>query len=249
MRKIKLTIAYDGTSYHGFQEQRVWGIPTIQEVLEKTLIEISNTIIKVHCAGRTDAGVHARGQVVSFDCSQWPVPTENIVRALNGALPGDIVALKAEDVSPDFHARISAVGKTYLYVIFNDNVPSPFYARYSYFFPRYLDAGTMQKAAFYLEGTHDFRAFKSANSPLKNTTRTIYDCKVKRRHNKVYFCFRGNGFLYNMVRILTGTLLKVGIHKFYPEDIPDIINSKDRSLAGPTVPACGLFLEKVHYNV
>lgn len=248
MRNIKLTIAYDGTNYYGFQEQRGTGLPTIQEVLESTLSKMAGSRIQVYGAGRTDSGVHARGQVVNFDSSSWPIPTERMVPALNGALPNDIAVLAAEDVSPDFHARFSALGKTYLYVVYNSRVPSPFESRYSYFMPRPLDIKAMQEAASFLVGTHDFKAFQAANSPVKNTIRTIFQSRVWQEGNKIFFSFSGNGFLYNMVRIMVGTLLEIGLGKRHPSIMPEIINSKDRNAAGPTVPAHGLFLERVYYN-
>jgi len=248
MRNIKLTIAYDGTEYFGFQEQRGTGLPTIQEVLENALSKMAGSYIQIYGAGRTDAGVHARGQVINFDCSKWPVPTERMVLALNGVLPGDIVAVKARDVPPDFHARFSAKGKTYLYRVYNSNVPSPFENRYSHFVPQSLDMEAMQKAASFLVGTHDFKTFQAANSPVKTTVRTIFKSTVWKEGNIINFSFTGDGFLYNMIRIIVGTLLEIGQGKRSPGTMQDIIDARDRTAAGPTVPGCGLFLERVYYE-
>lgn len=248
MRNIKLTIAYDGTKYYGFQEQRGTGLPTIQEVLEKTLTRMAGSYIRIYGAGRTDSGVHARGQVVNFDCSKWPIPTDRMVPALNGVLPGDIVAVQAEDVKPGFHARFSATGKTYLYRVFNSNVPSPFENRYSYFVPTSLDVEAMQRAVSYLVGTRDFKTFQASNSPVRTTVRTIFHSKVWQEGKVINFSFTGDGFLYNMVRIMVGTLLEIGQSKRSPESMTEIINARDRTAAGPTVPGCGLFLERVYYE-
>ncbi|MGB9804947.1 tRNA pseudouridine(38-40) synthase TruA [Desulfofundulus sp.] len=248
MRNIKLTIAYDGTNYHGFQEQRGTGLVTVQEVLEKCLTRLAGREIRVIGAGRTDAGVHARGQVVNFDACGWPIPTERIVLALNGVLPGDIAALKAEEVSPEFHARYSALAKTYRYTIYNSRIPSPFWRLYSYFVPRPLDVEAMSEAAKKLLGTHDFSSFQAAGSPVRNTVRTLFDVDVFREGDElVHLTFRGNGFLYNMVRIMAGTLIEVGLGKRDPDDIPFILAARDRTQAGPTVPPGGLCLERVEY--
>jgi len=248
LRNIKLTIAYDGTNYHGFQEQRGTGLLTVQEVLEKCLYRLAGREIRVTGAGRTDAGVHARGQVVNFNACGWNIPTERIVLALNGMLPADIAALKAEDVEPQFHARFSALAKTYRYTIYNSRIPSPFWRLYSYFVPRPLDVEAMARAAKKLEGTHDFAAFQAAGSPVKNTVRTLYSVDVCREGEElIHLIFRGNGFLYNMVRIMVGTLVEVGLGKREPDDIPDILASRDRTRAGPTAPPGGLCLERVEY--
>jgi tRNA pseudouridine38-40 synthase len=248
MRNIKLTIAYDGTEYYGFQEQRGTGLPTIQEVLESTLTKMAGSYIQVYGAGRTDSGVHARGQVINFDCSKWPVPTERMVLALNGILPRDIVAVKAEDVPRGFHARFSAKGKTYVYRVYNSNIPSPFENRYSLFVPTRLDIKSMQEAASFLEGTRDFKTFQAANSPVRNTVRTIHRAGVFREGNIINFRFTGDGFLYNMIRIIMGTLLEVGQGKRSPGEMPGIIAAGNRTAAGPTVPGKGLFLEAVYYE-
>ncbi|SHJ07096.1 tRNA pseudouridine(38-40) synthase TruA [Desulfofundulus thermosubterraneus] len=248
MRNIKLTIAYDGTNYHGFQEQRGTGLVTIQEVLEKCLRRLAGREIRVTGAGRTDAGVHARGQVVNFDAAGWNIPAERIVLALNGMLPRDIAALEAEEVGPEFHARYSALAKTYRYTIYNSRIPSPFWRLYSHFVPRPLDVQAMAGAAQWLVGTHDFASFQAAGSPVKHTVRTLFSVDVCREGKEViHLIFRGNGFLYNMVRIMVGTLIEVGLGKRDPDDIPAILAARNRTRAGPTAPPEGLCLERVEY--
>ena len=213
MRNIKLTVAYDGTSYHGFQEQRGTGLPTVQGVLEKCLSELAQRKVQVIGAGRTDAGVHARGQVINFDAGGWNIPTEKIPLAANGILPHDIAALNSREAPGDFHARFSATAKEYRYTIHNCRVPDPFLRRYSLFFPRQLDIGDMRRAAAYLIGEHDFSAFKAAGTPVKSAVRRLYDIRIE-PGEIIQLFFRGNGFLYNMVRILVGTLLEVGLKKY-----------------------------------
>ncbi|MFZ5634495.1 MAG: tRNA pseudouridine(38-40) synthase TruA [Bacillota bacterium] len=247
MRNIKLTIAYDGTDYHGFQEQRGKGLPTIQEELERRLSSLAGRKVQVIGAGRTDAGVHARGQVVNFDAGGWNIPTGRIPLALNGVLPRDIVALDAGDVPDDFHARFSAKSKEYRYSVHNSRTPDPFLRRYSYFFPRPLDTGAMAEAAEYLRGRHDFAAFKAGGTPVKSTVRTLYDIRVVRSGEMIDLVFLGDGFLHHMVRIITGTLLEVGLEKYPPEEVLRILVSGDRTRAGPTAPPQGLCLIKVSY--
>lgn len=247
MRNIKLTLAYDGTNYHGFQEQRGSGLPTIQEVLEKVLQKFTGRRVVIYGAGRTDAGVHALGQVVNFDASGWPIPTDRIPLALNGALPDDIVVREAAEVPEGFHARFSAISKTYCYQIYNRRIPDPFYARYSYFEPRELSLSSMQEAAGYLLGQHDFAAFRAQGTPIKSTVRTIYQLTVERSASLIRITVKGDGFLYNMVRIIAGTLLQVGLGKYPPQTLAGILASGQRSLAGPTLPPQGLFLVQVEY--
>ncbi|WP_238455630.1 tRNA pseudouridine(38-40) synthase TruA [Desulfolucanica intricata] len=247
MRNIKVTIAYDGTNYHGFQEQRGTRLPTIQGVLQQELSRLSKNEIIVTAAGRTDAGVHAKGQVINFVADKWQIPIDRVVPALNSVLPKDICALAAEEVDPFFHARFAAVAKTYKYYIYNDIVPSPFWRLYSYHYKGYLDLEQMQKAAAYLIGEHDFCSFMAAGSPVKSTVRTLYELKLERKDKLIVLSFHGNGFLYNMVRIITGTLIEVGIGKYGPGDLKQILEGRNRKLAGPTAAASGLFLEKVYY--
>ncbi len=245
---IKLTIAYDGTHYHGFQKQSGTGLQTIQETLEGRLGRVLGTPVKTFGAGRTDAGVHARGQVVNFKCRDLNIPVERIPLATNRILPEDIAVISAQEVPDDFNAQFSAVSRLYKYYIFNSRQRSPFSRLYSYFEPRWLNVEAMRRAGSMLIGTHDFKSFQASGSPIKYTVREIYECKVEREGSLVEIAFKGNGFLYNMVRILAGTLLNVGLEKIHYSEIPDILKARDRRLAGPTVPPRGLFLEKVNYN-
>lgn len=247
MRNIKLTIAYDGTNYHGFQEQKRTGLPTIQEELERRLSGLAGRKVQVIGAGRTDAGVHARGQVVNFDARGWNIPTERIPLALNGVLPGDMAVLAAVDVADHFHARFSARAKEYRYSIHNSRIPDPFLKRYSFFFPRPLDLEDIREAAEHLAGRHDFSAFKAEGTPVKCAVRNLYEIKIVRSGDMIYLAFQGEGFLHHMVRIITGTLLEVGLKKLSPGVIPDILASGDRTRAGPTAPPQGLCLMEVFY--
>jgi tRNA pseudouridine38-40 synthase len=247
LRNIKLTVAYDGTNYHGFQEQRGTGLATIQEILELSLGRLAGRRVQVIGAGRTDAGVHARGQVVNFDAAGWPIPVERIPLAVNGILPGDIVVTEAREVGNDFHARIAARSKTYRYTIWNNRIPSPFHRLYSSFVPVPLDAEAMLAACAYLVGTHDFKCFQAAGATVKTTVRTLYRAEVIREESLVRLVFKGNGFLYNMVRIMAGTLVQVGLGKADPESVRRILDSRQRALAGPTMPPHGLCLKSVEY--
>lgn len=247
MRNIKLTLAYDGTNYYGFQEQRGTGLVTIQEVLEQRLGRMAGRRVQVIGAGRTDSGVHARGQVVNFDAAGWPIPVERMPLAINGMLPRDIVVTEAREVGEDFHARKSARAKTYCYSVWNNRLPSPFNRLYSYFLPVPLDDEAMSEACTYLTGTHDFKCFQAAGATVKTTVRTLYRAEVIRRDSMVQLIFRGDGFLYNMVRIISGTILQVGMGKIEPAAIQTILASQQRALAGPTLPPHGLCLEFVEY--
>ncbi|MCL6447537.1 MAG: tRNA pseudouridine(38-40) synthase TruA [Armatimonadetes bacterium] len=248
MRNVKLTLAYDGTNYHGFQEQRGTGLPTVQGVLEKCLCRLAGREIRVTGAARTDAGVHALGQVVNFDPGAWAIPADRIPLALNGVLPEDVAAVHAEEVPPGFHARFSARAKTYRYTIFNARIPSPFWRRYSHFEPRFLDLEAMAAAARYLRGRHDFASFQAAGADTKTTVRTLFEAEVTRTEELIFFTFRGDGFLYNMVRIMVGTLVEIGLGKRPPEEIKAILEAGERARAGPTVPARGLCLVNVEYD-
>jgi len=247
MNNIKMIIAYDGTSYHGYQEQKGTDLTTIQQVVEKCLSRLAGKEIKITGAARTDAGVHAGGQVVNFNAAGWPIPVERIPLALNGTLPDDIVVLSAQNIPPDFHARYSALTKTYRYTVYNARIPSPFWRLYSHFEPRSLNLEAMSAAAKYLEGRHDFASFQAAGSNTKTTVRTLFQVNISRRKEIVQLTFRGDGFLYNMVRILSGTLLEVGLGKMPPEEMGRILEARKRARAGPTVPARGLCLINVEY--
>lgn len=247
MRNIKLTVAYDGTGYHGFQEQRGTGLPTVQGKIENCLSSLAGRKIQVIGASRTDAGVHAHGQVINFNDGGWNIPIEKVGLALNCVLPDDIAVLDCKEVSCDFHARFSTVSKEYRYSVFNFDTPDPFRRRYSYFIPKSLDVESIRSAASILQGKHDFSAFMSSGCKVTSTVRTIFDIRVDCNGNLVELVFKGDGFLYNMVRIMAGTLLDVGLGKYPPAIVSEILASKDRKRAGPTVPPQGLYLIAVFY--
>ncbi|MBZ4654420.1 MAG: tRNA pseudouridine synthase [Peptococcaceae bacterium] len=247
MRNIKLLLAYDGTNYHGFQKQNNTRLKTIQGTLEDALRVLTKEEVKVIGSGRTDAGVHAQGQVVNF-LSHTTIPPERFPLALNSVLPSDIVVWKAEDVPQEFHARFDAVKKTYRYTIYNDRHLSPFLRYFAYHVPVPLDIEKMSAGAREFQGTHDFRGFCAKDTAVKDFVRTIYTCRVEKEGPLVIFTVTGDGFLYNMVRIMTGTLIEVGQGKRLPEEIPDLLAAKERKLAGATVPPQGLCLWSVEYK-
>lgn len=248
MRNIKLIIEYDGTNYCGWQVQE--NGPSIQGSIEKALLAITSEKIKINGSGRTDAGVHARGQVANFTTSS-KVPQEKFAYALNSLLPKDIVIKDSREVPLDFHARYSSVGKKYSYLIYNSKFPSALLRNYAYHigYCERLDIGRIEKAAESFIGTYDFSGFMSTGSKVSDTVRTINELSIEKERELICIKYKGSGFLYNMVRIITGTLLYAGIGKINPEDIKDIILSKDRERAGITVPACGLYLEEVYYDL
>jgi tRNA pseudouridine38-40 synthase len=248
MGNIKIILAYDGTNYHGFQEQRGTKFVTIQSVLEERLARLTGREIRIIAASRTDAGVHARGQVVNFIADDWPIPVERLVRALNGILPEDIVTLSAEEVPGDFHARFSAVAKTYCYTIYNSPVPSPFWRLYSLHVPHPLDIEAMREAGRYILGKHDFVVFRALGTPVQSTERTLYTVAVNRSGLLVRLELRADGFLYHMARMIAGTLLRVGMGKVLPGSMPDVLCGREKRLAGPVLPAGGLCLERVEYG-
>lgn len=245
MRNIKLTIEYDGTNYNGWQRQKS-GIG-VEQVVEKAIKKVVHEEIELYGASRTDSGVHALGQVANFKTNSV-MPIEKIPFALNSILPGDIVIRNAQEVSDDFHSRFSTTGKKYRYTILNDRYRSAFSRTTSYFVPSELDFEAMKKSCKYFIGTHDFDAFKSSGSSFKTTVRTIYSAELVKNENYIEFYISGGGFLYNMVRIIVGTLLNVGRGKIMPEEIEEIIQSKDRKRSGKTAPAHGLCLMEVYYQ-
>ncbi|MFS0644936.1 tRNA pseudouridine(38-40) synthase TruA [Siminovitchia sp. 179-K 8D1 HS] len=246
MQRYKGTIEYDGSGFSGYQIQPKGR--TVQEEIEKVLKKMhKGRHVPVTASGRTDAGVHARGQVIHFD-SGLSLPSERWVKALNSLLPDDISLLNVEAAAPEFHARYDAVGKTYKYFLYNREARDPFKRHYYAHVRGKLDIGRMRKAAQFLAGTHDFTSFCSAKTEMTNKVRTISRLEIDDRHPELVFTFTGNGFLYNMVRIMVGTLLEVGTGKLDPQDIPDILAAKDRRLAGKTAPAQGLYLWEVYYE-
>lgn len=241
---VKILLEYEGTAYSGWQRQK--NAISIQEVLENAIKSITGEAVNVIGSGRTDAGVHALGQVANFK-TQTKIPIEKLPYAINSKLPEDIVVKHAEIVPEDFHARFWAKAKIYTYTIYNDKFPSPLLRKYSYFFPKPLDVKAMEKAAQMLIGIHDFKAFMASGSQVKSTVRHIHRLEVLRSGDVVKLVFEANGFLYNMVRIIAGTLLDVGTGKKDAAETLSIIKSKDRTQAGKTLAPQGLCLVKVIY--
>lgn len=246
MRNIMMVIEYDGTNYHGFQKQAGSGLATIQETLEDALRNLTGEKLTVTGAGRTDAGVHALGQVINFYTGS-SIPAERFPFALNVLLPPDIVAREARDVPGEFHAQFRAKSKVYRYTIYNSRIPTALHRLHSLHVPVELDVPAMQSAAGFLVGEHDFAAFRAAGSSAKTTVRHVTRLKVEADAPFIYITAEANGFLYNMVRIITGTLIYVGKGKLTPEDVGAALSSGDRTKTGPTVPPHGLCMLEVKY--
>ncbi|MHB1652659.1 MAG: tRNA pseudouridine(38-40) synthase TruA [Desulfitobacteriaceae bacterium] len=247
MRNLRLTVAYDGTNYHGFQRQPEFHGPTIQGSLEKVWKSLVGEEITMNTAGRTDTGVHAAGQVVNF-LSAVRIPEQKIPKAFNSLLPRDIRVLQAKAEQEDFHARMSAKWKRYDYRIDNRPIPDVSRRLYALHEPIPLNLSAMQRAAQLLEGRHNFRAFAAAGSSSKTFERTLYVCQVGQEEGLLRVTCIGDGFLYNMVRIIAGTFIKVGKGRIGEEDIPEIIEAQERKRAGGTAQAHGLTLTYVHYG-
>ena len=245
MRNIKLTIEYDGKDFNGWQKQP--SKLNIQGEIERAIEEITGEKIELIASGRTDAGVHALGQVANFKTNS-SIPVSKIPIALNTKLKRSIRIIKAEEVEENFHSRYNCKRKTYRYIINNSENGTAVYRNLQYNFSEKLDEGKMNKAIQYFIGEHDFKAFKASGTSSKSSVREIYSGKVEKNGEIVIIEITGNGFLYNMVRIIAGTLLDVGIGKIKPEEIPNIIKSKNREKAGKTLPPQGLYLVKVEYD-
>ncbi|OXT06214.1 tRNA pseudouridine(38-40) synthase TruA [Thermoanaerobacterium thermosaccharolyticum] len=244
MRNIVLVIEYDGTNYHGWQIQK--NVVTIQETITKAIKKITNEDVDLIGSSRTDAGVHALHQVANFKtCTN--IPTSKIPNALNSVLPADIVIKDAFEADMDFHSRYSAKGKRYKYIIYNRRFSSPILKNYSWHISKSLDVEKMRESLKYLEGTHDFSAFKASGSSVKSPVRTVRDISLKKNGFNVEFEIEADGFLYNMVRIIVGTIVDVGLGKINPIDVKEILDSKNRCMAGKTAPPQGLFLTKIYY--
>lgn len=244
-KRIKLVVAYDGTNYCGWQVQP--NGETIEGVLNRELSSLLGEDIKVTGASRTDSGVHSLGNVAIFD-TDTRIPPEKISYALNIRLPEDIVVQDSCEVAPDFHPRHCNSRKTYEYRILNRRFAMPTRRLDTYFYHRPLDVERMQQAARYLEGTHDFKSFCSVNTVVEDTVRTIYTLQViKDADDIITIRVQGSGFLYNMVRILAGTLIQVGIGAMEPEQMTEILEAKDRSASGPTAPAQGLTMMGIEF--
>lgn len=244
MRNIKLTIEYDGTNYHGWQSQI--NALTVQDVVTKAVSELVGEKCSIIGASRTDFGVHAYGQTANF-VTESNIPADKFAYALNCSLPDDISIRKSEEVPMDFHSRFSAKGKKYRYLIFNQPHPSALLRHRAYHVYRPMDLGAMERAAQYFLGKHDFSAFRATGSDVKTSERTITGVALKKTDDVIEFEISGDGFLYNMVRIIAGTLVDVAVGKKAAEDIPVILESLDRTKAGKTAPAHGLYLVEVYY--
>jgi tRNA pseudouridine38-40 synthase len=244
MRNIKLILSYDGTDFHGWQRQP--GLRTVQEVLEDALAQLTGTRPSTNASGRTDAGVHALGQVVHFltiSCHS----NETFVRALNAILPHDVRVLAAEEKPQAFHATLDARSKRYRYAIDNGKIADVFHLRYRWHVHAELDDATMARAGRFLLGRHDFRSFETEWPNRTSSVRTIFDLTVERSGSVVTIEVEADGFLYNMVRSIAGTLMLVGAGKRAEAWVADVLAGESRVLAGPTAPAKGLFLVKVNY--
>ena len=244
MRNLKVIMAYKGTAYHGYQRQD--NAVTIQETVEKCVSKVLNTPTEITGCSRTDTGVHANQYCFSVK-TEREIPVRNFVRGINGYLPSDISLLSCEEVPEDFHARFSCKGKEYVYLIHNSECRNPFAEDLQYHYRRQMDIELMRRAAAYFVGTHDFSSFCSQASEKANTVRTVHELRIDKNGDLVTVTISGDGFLYNMVRIIVGTLLWVNEGKIKPEDIPEIMKKSDRTCAGKTAQAHGLYLNRVFY--
>lgn len=247
MYKLKCTIKYDGSGFHGYQRQP--NKRTVQGEIEKALNYISRgKTIETQCSGRTDAGVHAIGQVFHFE-TDLKIPIKQWRFTFNNALPEDIYLVEIKQVSDNFHSRYLATGKEYRYYILNETVPDVFKRNYVYQYPGALDRQAMKKACKYFTGEHDFTTFSSAKSTVKGSKiRNLKSLDFKENGNQIELIFKGNGFLYYMVRVISGVILDIGRARFKPEDIPDLFKQKNRSAVGQTLAASGLYLWQVDYS-
>ncbi len=246
LRNLLLKIQYDGSNYHGYQIQPQ--AITVQKVLEDTLTSVTKEEIHINGCSRTDAGVHAVEYACSFT-TNFPIPAERLPIVLNNKLPTDIRALSCCEVSEDFHARFDTISKTYRYIINTDSNPQVFTRNYEWQLKKSLDVEAMNLACKYLIGEKDFTSFMTSGNEVKTAVRNVYNLYISKKDMNVEIYIRANGYLYNMVRIITGTLVDVGLGKYPPEKLNDIIDSKNRSMAGPTAPPQGLALYKVEYEV
>lgn len=246
MRNIRMKISYDGTRYQGWQRQKGTS-QTIQGKIEDVLTKMTGEPVEIHGSGRTDAGVHAREQVANFK-SNTTMTEEEIKEYLNEYLPLDIGVHEVKDVAPRFHSRLNVTGKRYIYRVWNSTEHNVFERKFMYPFVADLDFDKMREAADILMGTHDFQSFCGKKIKKKSTVRTITKLEIKKIGHEVRFLYEGDGFLFHMVRILTGTLLEIGNGEMDVKELPGILESKVRENAGRTAPACGLILDQVFYS-
>ena len=245
MRNIKIKVEYDGKSFNGWQKQP--DKLNIQGEIERAIFEVTGEEVDLIASGRTDAGVHALGQTANFHIEN-SMPIEKIPLAINSKLKKSIRVQSAEEVDDRFHARYNCKGKKYRYVINNDAIESAIYRDLELHISEKLDIEKMKKAIKYFVGEYDFSAFKSSGTSSKNSIREIYKAEIIQEGPRIKIELTGSGFLYNMVRIISGTLVEVGLGKIEPEAIPNIIESKDRGMAGRTLPPQGLYLVEVYYD-
>ncbi len=244
MRNLLLTISYDGSSYHGWQVQK--NAVTVQQVFQKAVEKLFCEKIDIKGCSRTDSGVHANMYCVSFK-TEKNIPCKNIIAGLNTYLPKDIAVTDCKEADPDFHARYSVKSKKYVYRICNTQIRDPFLKNYAFHYRFPIDAEYLNKESQAFVGTHDFSGFCSSRSDVEDTVRTVYSFSVERKGSEVIFSVEANGFLYNMVRIMVGTLLFVNEGKIRPGELAQIIESKERKRAGKTAPPQGLYLNSVKY--
>lgn len=245
MYNYKMILTYDGSNYNGWQKQKNTE-KTIQEALELAIKNIIKENIEIIGSGRTDKGVHALGQVANFQTkNQYDV--KELKNHLNKELRNDITILKISEEDERFHSRYNTKSKTYIYKINNSETQNPFVRKYTYHLPEKLNIQKMKEASKFLIGEKDFQVFSSARNNKKNTVKTIENIEILSENNEILIRFKGNGFLYNQVRIMVGTLIEIGLEKHKPNYINDIFNKKERSFAGRTIPPHGLYLEKVYY--
>ena len=245
MKNIALRLRYDGSRYHGWQVQK--NAITVAQTMEEALAKVCGERVKLTGCGRTDAGVHALRYCANFhsDCT---VPVDRMPLAVNSRLPDDIAVVDAVEVPDDFNAIGSCVKKEYVYKILNSRIPDPFLADRVCFYPKRLDISLMQAAARAFEGTHDFKAVRSEGTQTKTTVRTVYWCRAEKDGDLITVSVCANGFLYNMCRAMVGTMVYASYGKLIPEEIPALLEKRDRRLTGPTMPPQGLYLNRVWYD-
>ncbi len=244
IRKLLITIQYDGSAYHGWQVQS--NALTVQEEFQNAVEKVFGSRLDVKGCSRTDSGVHANMYCLTLD-TDMDISCSNVVLALNTYLPKDIAVIDCVEAESDFHPRYSCKSKQYIYKIYNGKIRNPFYEKYAYHYRYNLDAEYLNREAQAFVGTYDYSGFCSIKSDVEDTVRTVYSASVKREGEFVYFTFEADGFLYNMVRIMVGTLLFINEGKIKSGELKDIIMSKDRTRAGKTAPPHGLYLNKVNY--